>query len=533
MSVHLLSETPGPIHEIEAPVCIVGAGIAGLAAAARLARDRSRRVVVIESGVRSFDQSIHDLNEIDDVFATYKGGYGGRFRGLGGTSSAWGGRLLPLTAHDVGERGYAGVAAWPISFAELERHRKDIETLFGVDGESFEEDVLQKIDRLRLLPRRHRDFVVRYPKWPQFKRCNMASLLGEEIEQSSNLEVWLGATVRQFDLDPATGRLAYLTASDLSGRKLRVRATEFLLTPGTIEATRLLLLLDAQSEGRAFARCQVLGRYFQDHVGIKGAELRPRNRHLTNRALSYHFIGTTRRSLHFELSPAAQRAERCGSGFAHITMGLDGNRALTAIKKVFRSLQRGRIEINREDLTNLAANPGTMVQGAYWRYVRKQLHWPEGMDLQLNVWIEQLPHWDNRITLSGKCDRLGVPMARVEWRMKEAEERTFQSCVRRLRGYWEGTELNKICELEWAPELGNPDIPAISTASDLLHPSGSTRMGVDPATSVVDADLRCHHVPNLSVASASVFPSAGSANPTYTILQLALRAAEAVAKRLG
>jgi len=532
MSIHNLSDIPRAAHEIDAPICLVGAGIAGLAAAVRLARNPNRRVIVIESGVRNFDQAIQDLNEVEDVFSSYKGAFGGRFRGLGGTSTAWGGRLLPLAAHDVEDREYAGAPAWPISFTDLERYRPDIEALFSVDNESFEEDVLQKIDRQHLLPRGHRDFVVRYPKWPQFKRCNMVNLLGEEVAQSPNLEVWLGATVKQFDLDPATGRLAAIRAASLSGRELTVRAREFLLTPGTIEATRLLLLLDAQSEGRVFGQCHALGRYFQDHVGIAAAQLRPRNRHLTNRALSYHFIGTTRRSLHFELSPAAQRAEQCGSGFAHVTMGLDGSAALTAVKKIFRSLQRGRIEINRDDLARLASDPGSMVQGAYWRYVRKQLHWPEGMDLQLNIWIEQLPHWDNRISLSEKRDRLGVPMARVEWRPREAEERTFQACIRRLRDYWHGTGLEGFCDLEWMPDLGHPDIPAISTASDLLHPSGSTRMGTDPKTSVVGPDLSCHAVPNLSVASASVFPSAGSANPTYTILQLAFRAADTLAKRV-
>jgi choline dehydrogenase-like flavoprotein len=53
-------------------------------------------------------------------------------------------------------------------------------------------------------------------------------------------------------------------------------------------------------------------------------------------------------------------------------------------------------------------------------------------------------------------------------------------------------------------------------------------MGANPATSVVRPDLRCHHVPNIWIASASTFPSSGSANPTLTILQLAFRAADAL-----
>jgi len=48
----------------------------------------------------------------------------------------------------------------------------------------------------------------------------------------------------------------------------------------------------------------------------------------------------------------------------------------------------------------------------------------------------------------------------------------------------------------------------------VYHPSGTCRMGPDPAASVVDADLRVHGVPGLRVCDASVFPNliAGNTN---------------------
>jgi choline dehydrogenase-like flavoprotein len=63
---------------------------------------------------------------------------------------------------------------------------------------------------------------------------------------------------------------------------------------------------------------------------------------------------------------------------------------------------------------------------------------------------------------------------------------------------------------------------------DTRHPAGTARMGADPRTSVVNPRLACHAVPNIFVASAAVFPSSGSANPTLTIMQIAFRAAESV-----
>lgn len=48
-------------------------------------------------------------------------------------------------------------------------------------------------------------------------------------------------------------------------------------------------------------------------------------------------------------------------------------------------------------------------------------------------------------------------------------------------------------------------------------------MGLTPKEGVVDTDCRAHGVDNLYLASSSVFPCAGHANPTMTILALVLR----------
>jgi choline dehydrogenase-like flavoprotein len=62
------------------------------------------------------------------------------------------------------------------------------------------------------------------------------------------------------------------------------------------------------------------------------------------------------------------------------------------------------------------------------------------------------------------------------------------------------------------------------------HIMGTTRMGRDRATSVVDEDCRVHGYENFFVAGSSVFPSGGFANPTLTIVALALRLADKLAQ---
>jgi choline dehydrogenase-like flavoprotein len=64
------------------------------------------------------------------------------------------------------------------------------------------------------------------------------------------------------------------------------------------------------------------------------------------------------------------------------------------------------------------------------------------------------------------------------------------------------------------------------------HHMGTTRMSQDPRLGVVDKDCRVHEVGNLYIAGSSVFPTAGMANPTLTIVALAVRLADHIKRVL-
>jgi choline dehydrogenase-like flavoprotein len=62
------------------------------------------------------------------------------------------------------------------------------------------------------------------------------------------------------------------------------------------------------------------------------------------------------------------------------------------------------------------------------------------------------------------------------------------------------------------------------------HQCGTNRMGADPATSVVDPNLKAHDLDNLYICDASVLPTSAAVNPSLTIAALALRAGDHIAK---
>ena len=109
---------------------------------------------------------------------------------------------------------------------------------------------------------------------------------------------------------------------------------------------------------------------------------------------------------------------------------------------------------------------------------------------------------------------------RLELRLGEIEKRTLE------RGQeWLGREIGRrgLGRLQiYSPE-GRGWANAIGWAS---HHMGTTRMHGNPRRGVVDPDCRVHGVSNLYVAGSSIFPTGGTANPTLTIVALALRLAE-------
>jgi choline dehydrogenase-like flavoprotein len=72
----------------------------------------------------------------------------------------------------------------------------------------------------------------------------------------------------------------------------------------------------------------------------------------------------------------------------------------------------------------------------------------------------------------------------------------------------------------------------IARSIPLGHHIGTARMAASPATGVVDGNCAVFGLPNLYVASAAVFPTCGHANPTLTIVALALRLARHLRSRL-
>jgi choline dehydrogenase-like flavoprotein len=138
--------------------------------------------------------------------------------------------------------------------------------------------------------------------------------------------------------------------------------------------------------------------------------------------------------------------------------------------------------------------------------------------VEIHSFLEQAPRPENRVVLSDRRDALGHPLARVEWSIGELDRRTIRTLHTAVDEDFRARGFGRVS----SPIVSESDDPW-PISRDASHHMGTTRMGIDPSTSVVDTDCRVHGVDNLYVAGSSVFAAGGYANPTLTILALALR----------
>jgi choline dehydrogenase-like flavoprotein len=134
---------------------------------------------------------------------------------------------------------------------------------------------------------------------------------------------------------------------------------------------------------------------------------------------------------------------------------------------------------------------------------------------------EQLPNPESRITLSKHKDALGMPRVRLRWLL---EQRDLTNIVRAVELLGSALSAPGLGRIGLQRELGQPEGAKFIRGGN--HHMGTTRMASDPKRGVVDADCRVHGVSNLWIAGSSVYPTSGSANPTLTLIALAMRLAE-------
>jgi choline dehydrogenase-like flavoprotein len=518
-----------PSARLDADVCIVGSGAAGLSLAAEFLGTRAN-IVVLESGAAKPTAWAHELDRVDRIGVEHRGTTAGRVRAFGGTTRAWGGQLLPLRQSELVSRSWVPHSGWPISGSVLEPYYRSAESMLGVDGPPYDGSVWDgfKAQPPRFDPSR---FCYRFSQWAALGRRNFGLLFGPALRKSPNVHVVLDATATSIKTDPSGARTIEVEAASRSGCAFVVNARYYVLACGAIETARLLLASGGVNGQGVANSSGLVGRFFQDHISCIAGEVRPRSRGAIQRLFDPRYRGRTMYSCKIELTDRAQRDLRTLNVMGHIKFAIPEALGLLEVKRMLQRVQEGKAPVpSIREAAGLARGAAELARLMAIRLFESRRASPSRGAIRLHVDVEQAPNPDSRVRLIDDRDALGVRRALLDWRVGEAEVRTIQTFARLFAEAFEQAGLGQI-DLAGPADFSLDDGP--SAARDIYHQMGTTRMSASPRDGVVSPTLRCHDVDNLYVVGGSAFPAGGIANPTFTIIALALRLADELKERLA
>lgn len=536
-----------------ASICIVGGGAAGISLAVSLI-DTGINVLLLEAGKEEEDpatQSLYEGAVADERMHSPPDKY--RQRRWGGSTTIWGGRCMPLDPIDFEPRPHIPNSGWPIRFDDLAPYYPEANRL--VEAGAFQYDAKTAFDPPA--PPMIEGFASQKISTDGLERFSCPTDMGRRyrarLDVAPNIRVMIGANCTKLRLSPDGGTVVGADIATLTGKRFTVTATTFVLAMGGLETTRLLLSSNDVAKSGIGNEHDVLGRYYMCHVaGNVGAlELQGQPSQVRHGyEVSPDGVYCRRR---LQLKPDVQKELGVCNlvarlHFPKITDPAHQNGVLSGlfVARHFISYEYGKrlkdpnakgLWNEVRHLWNIATHP--------WDAISFITHWIRKRTLadrkfpsiilsnrtnrfSLEIHAEQIPTPESKVTLIDEVDRLGVPKIKVDWRYTKEDIEMVRAT---LKVFAQEFASSSVGSFHFDDETLEDDLMRYGAYGG--HHLGTARMGADPQNSVVDANCKVHSVGNLYVASGAVFPTSSQANPTLTIVALALRLSHHLQQRFS
>ena len=502
-------------------ICIIGSGPVGLTLCAELVElaKAGQRICVLESGGRKKTPEADSLKNVENNGNVLIKQHS-RERVFGGTSTAWSGLSAPLDEIDIGSRPYLSYASsWPISFSELSSYYERAGQYGFPDFRIYSDglNTIKESGDLIIQPTSvvEKVFAGANPPW------NFADKF-QHIFNQPNIDIFLNATVTNIiSKKDENGQATVIGVRVIGADKKThtVSAGIFILAVGGIETSRLLLLSRHTCENGLGNEHDHVGRFIMNHPKNNFGMLRLKK---PVRNLPYLFGYENRGVLiytGFRVSEVLQRERRILNSyirFEPVSPWTENN-----VVPAFVSLIKRRSKSLVSDIYRVIRHTPSLISYIMNKVFKKK---PAITLVKLRNFMEMEPQAGNRITLSKIVDTNGNPVPKVTINVSDLDKKSL-------------IELHKVFAEEMLSSGAGTVESSLEEAApwpitaDASHHLGGARMGLDPESSVVDSNLRVHSVNNLYICGGAVFPTSGCANPTYTMVALAIRLADTLKKR--
>jgi choline dehydrogenase-like flavoprotein len=484
---------------IERDLCVIGAGAVGITLALEFA-DSSHSVCLLESGGIQANPAAQELcsGELFSDFLPSASNYVGatRLRHFGGSTNHWTGFCRPLDPIDFEVRPWIAHSGWPFDHTHLEPYYTRAAALLEIHPWDYALEALapERGRPLRFEPATPLETHTWHFSSPPTR---FGPKHRDRLAAARRIEVYLHANAVELVPDRDATRVESVEVATLGGHRFRVKARHFVLAAGGLENPRLLLLSKRGGERGLGNAHDLVGRYFMDHLF-----------QLQDPALAA--FAETPEALAFYQQPWPE--PRLG----HPALGL-----LALAPDLQRKHRVPNHAFGR--LTPLPAGArtplGQLVGAAAASLARPPGEPAPSFEAFLGISTEPLPDPSNRVRLGDSRDALGLRRIRLDWNVTPADRQGIEQALQVFAAAL-GQSLRGRVRVRIGPGY---DWSRLQISH---HHVGTTRMHADPKRGVGAANGRVHGLANLYIGGSSVFPTAGHANPTFTILALTLRLAD-------
>jgi hypothetical protein len=455
---------------LEADVAVAGAGPAGIVLALELAR-QGRSVVLLEGGAADSPGDGFDLYQGSNDGRAYPL-TGSRLRWLGGTSNHWGGWVRPFDPIDFEDHRESPLPGWPIDAAALEKGYERAADWCEVSSSDYRPVDGEFLD---LEGTGFRNALFRFSPPTRF-----GSRYAPDLESDDAIQCW--TNLNAVELVQREDAVDELTARTLAGEECTVRASFFVVAMGGVENARFLLNQDRVPGNQS----GLVGRCFMDHYGFTPGLL------LSRSGLQYERGQVAGDDVMMVMAPTPEQIRERG--------------------------------VPNTCFLLTAQSPDAVLPPRYW--TSPVTGGSEGINYRINMINAPLPHPESAITLTDERDRLGMRRPHLHWHLPDS---AFDAPIALFQDWTRAMSARGLGRIRWQRRSAPTAEQRVGVG---YHHMGTTRMSASPDYGVVDPEGRVWDRDNLYVAGSSLFPAVGYANPTLSIVALAVRQAEHISQRL-
>lgn len=434
-----------------------------------------------------------------------------RLRFFGGSSNHWGGWCRALDDYDFIKKRHYPFSGWPISKSELDPYREEAGRVLDLLTPLEEKD-----------PNKLNSVALKRIHFEASPPTRFGTKFGGELRASNNLCVYIKSNLIDLRLDDS--RRSVTEAHFRSYEREEafvVRARYFALCLGGLENPRALMNCTSQIENGIGNQESMVGRFFCEHLHYTVGEI------VFERSapVSWSFWAPTEAMIERkEILNFGLRVQPTGAWFRG---GPPQGRSTRKEKYAEPPPWAGeRSPTFFREMPFMEMLFARECKSAFNLRLAQAMR-AESVDCSttgsLRIASEQEATVDSRVTLSNVTDRFGWRRINLDWRLSALDFQTIRLATMTFGKLIATNHIGRLKVSDWLLDTSEK-FP--TTAQDEVggcHHMCTTRMSDNSRTGVVDSNCCVHGMRNLFIGGSSVFSTTGHANPTYTIVQLALR----------